>query len=176
MTRSLAGSLLLVLGLAPVLLGGCGSGGAAAPPETTITPAGQSIEFSGPEVEIFTAIERIVVQGFRIDFPKTRNVTSLIGFPPEEWDRVVNVPLADVQEFQIRGNIDTATFERIYKNREQYSVNPLEFFNIQVVMRDGTRTDLVAVFPKFRGIKDGVVWDLSMAGNPARIDRIVIHH
>jgi hypothetical protein len=173
MSRSLAGALALLLAAAPLGLAGCGAG-AAPSPDAAVTPAGHSIEQSGPEVEIYTAVERIVVQGFRMDFPKLRNVTNLVGFPPEEWDRVINVPLIDLNEIQIRGVVDQSTFDRIYKNREQYSVNQQEFFNVTVVRRDGTRADLIAVMPKFRGLKDGLVWEMSMAGNPARIDRIVI--
>ncbi|HEX7880743.1 MAG TPA: hypothetical protein VF720_15115 [Candidatus Eisenbacteria bacterium] len=174
MSRSLAGLMVLSLVLAMPALSGCGASSAPPPPDSAVTPAGQSIETSGPTVEIYTAVERIVVQGFRLDFPKMRNITNLVGFPPEQWDRVINVPLADLDEIQFRGNIDQATFDRIYKNREQFSVNPAEFFNVQVIRTDGTRADLVAVMPKFRGIKDGTVWEMSMAGNPARIDRIVI--
>jgi hypothetical protein len=175
MSRSLAGLLVLLLAATLPGLSGCGAGSAPPPSsDSAVAPAGQSMEMTGPTVEIYTAIERIVVQGFRIDFPKMRNVTNLVGFPPEEWDRVINVPLADLNEILFRGVIDQTTFDRIYKNREQFSVNQQEFFNVQLVRTDGSRSDLVAVMPRFRGIKDGTVWEMSMAGNPARIDRIVI--
>mgnify|MGYP000092790247 CR=1 FL=1 len=176
MTRSPAGSWILVLGFVLAGLAGCGAGGQTPPPETGVVPAGQSLETSGVEVEIFTSAERILVHGFRIDFPKLRNITELIGFAPEQWDRVVRIPLADLQEFQIRGIIDSATFGRIYANREQFSVEPEEFFNVTIVALDGTRSDLVAILPRFRGIRDGVVWELSMRGNPARIDRVIVRH
>ncbi|TPW14022.1 MAG: hypothetical protein FD129_1158, partial [bacterium] len=135
---------------------------------------GQSLETTGLQVEIFTSAERILVQGFRIDFPKMRNVMDLIGFVPEQWDRVVRFPLVNLQEFQIRGNIDSGTFDRIYANREQFDVDQSQFYNVSIVAKDGTRSDIVAMLPKFRGIKDGNVWELPMSNNPARIDRVII--
>ena len=176
MTRSFAGTWMLVLGIATVGLAGCGGGSQTSPPAAAVEPVGQAMEATGLEVEIFTAAERILVHGFRIDFPKTRNITELIGFPPEQWDRVVRVPLARLQEFQIRGNIDSGTFDRIRANREQFAVEQDQFFNVTMIALDGTRSDLVAMLPKFRGLKDGIVWDLSMSGNPARIDRVIIRH
>ena len=176
MTRSLAGTWMIVMGIALVGLFGCGAGGQAPPPEAAVAPAGQSLEMTGLEVEIFTAAERILVHGFRIDFPNLRNIIDLIGFVPEKWDRTVRIPMADLQEFQIRGNIDSGTFARIYANREQFAVEESEFFNVTVVALDGTRSDLVAMLPKFRGLKDGVVWELPMGNNPARIDRVIIRH
>ncbi len=174
MTRSPAGTWMLALGIATASLFGCGGGGQAPPPEAAVEPVGQVLESTGLEVEIFTAAERILVQGFRIDFPKMRNVTQLVGFAPEQWDQPLRIPLANLQEFQIRGNIDSGTFDRIYANREQFDVEQDQFFNVTMVALDGTRSDLVAMLPRFRGLKDGIVWELSMAGNPARIDRVII--
>lgn len=164
----------------PVLLlalAGCGAGTIPAPEGNTgneVAPVGQSIAESGPEVEIWTSAERIVVQGFRVDFPKMRNVHNVVGFVPEQWDTPINVPMSDVRELQIRSVLDQATFDKIFKYREQYSVNPQEFFNVEIQFLDGRRLDMVAIFPRFRGLKDGIVWEMSMAGNPARIDRIVV--
>ena len=172
MTRVRDGVLTLVAGIIAIALAGCGAG--APPPDSAVVPAGQSLELTGPQVEIYTAVERVVILGFRIDFPRMRNVTYLVGFRPEQWEQVVQVPLTDLQEFQIRGVVDQTTFDRIYKNREQFSVDPQEFFNVQIVRLDGNREDLVAIIPKFRGVRDGTVWEMSMAGNPARIDRVVI--
>lgn len=176
MTRSPAGSWILVLGFVLVGLTGCGAGGQTPPPETGVVPAGQSLETSGVEVEIFTSAERILVHGFRIDFPKIRNVVDLVGFVPEKWDRIIRIPMADLKEFQIRGNIDSGTFDRIYAYREQFAVDQSQFFNVTLVSLDGTRSDLVAMLPKFRGLKDGVVWDLQMSNNFAGVDRVIIRH
>jgi len=175
MTRSLAATWMLVLGLFITGSSGCGGGGQTTPPpEAAVEPVGQAMQATGLEVEIFTSVERILVQGFRIDFPKMKNVTQLVGFVPDQWDRIVRVPLDSLQEFQIRGGIDSGTFDRIYANREQFDVEQDQFFNVTMVALDGNRSDLIVMLPKFRGLKDGIVWELSMAGNPARVDRVII--
>ena len=99
MTRVRDGVLTLVAGIIAIALAGCGAG--APPPDSAVVPAGQSLELTGPQVEIYAAVERVVILGFRIDFPRMRNVTYLVGFRPEQWEQVVQVRLTDLQDFQI---------------------------------------------------------------------------
>lgn len=156
-------------------LSGCGGGAAGPEPATdvqTVAPAGQSLAESGPEVELYTEAGRLIVQGFRIDFPKVRNVHEMVGFIPEDWDHEVRVPFGDLREVVFRAMIDQDTFEKIYKDREQYAGSPDEYFRLQLIYLDGRTSDFVARIPKFRGLKDSLVWDQPMRGNPLRIDRI----
>lgn len=162
-----------LLSLSQLGCGGGAAGPAPSPDVQDVLPAGQSLAESGPEVEIYTASERLVIQGFRIDFPKFRNIHEVIGFIPEDWDRLVRIPFTDLRELQIRSIVDQTTFEKIYKYREQYSVNADEFFRVQLLGTDGRTIDFVAMIPKFRGIKDSLVWDQPMRSNPLRIDRVV---
>jgi hypothetical protein len=171
MTRSLHRSLLAI----PVLLlAACAGGGVEVPPPAEdVTPAGQSTVGSGPEVEIYTAVERLIVQGFRIDFPELRNVHALIGWVPENWEQQARFPFESLREFQIRQVVDTETFDKIHRHRQEYRDNPQEFFRVLLVFRDGGQLEIVAILPKFRGVKDNLVWEQPMAGNGPRIDRVV---
>lgn len=172
MTRSVAG---LLFALPLFLLAGCGGAGVDVPPPSgDVAPVGQAIADTGPDVEIYTAVERLVVQGFRIDFPELRNVHALIGWVPENWEQQSRFPLVSLREFQILDVVDTDTFDKIHLNRQEYRDNPQEFFRVQLLFKDGGQLQIVAILPRFRGVKDNLVWEQPMAGNAPRIDRVVI--
>lgn len=172
MTRSLLGTLLA---FPLALLTACAGGGVDVPPpaDDVAAPAGQTIAGTGPEVEIYTAAERLIVQGFRIDFPEFRNVHALIGWVPENWEQQARFPFESLREFQIRQVVDQDTFDKIHRYRQEYRDNPQEFFRVLMLFKDGGQLEIVAILPKFRGVKDNLVWEQPMAGNGPRIDRVV---
>jgi hypothetical protein len=125
------------------------------------------------EVTIYTANEKFVVNEFRIDLPKMRNVYVLLGFFPDQWDKVEMIPFTEIREFQILDVVDETTFERLYRDRQELQLNAQEIFRVMVTSMNGDTFDYITVIPRFRGYKDGLRWDLPMAGNPHRIQRVV---
>jgi hypothetical protein len=163
---------LIVLGT----LYGC----AAAPPpdaQTTQTPpeTGQpALNSASNEVLLYTTSTKFVVNDFRIDLPKMKNVYYLYGFYPDQWERMEQVPFSAIREFQIRDVVDDISFDRIYKTREDFQLNQQEIFKVVVTSMNGDTFDFIAIIPKVRGWRDGQRWELPMAGNPQRIDRVVL--
>lgn len=188
--RSLARRAALGAGLLVALaLFGCAGGGGYAGPETDSTsghpappppppaadpnhPAGNPGGTIAPDAEIYTVSDRLNITDFRIDFAKMRNVLALVGVYPDRWEQFVNIPLDRIRELQFRGGIDTDTFERIKKGREDIQLNQNEIFRVTVSEVDGNSYEFLAIIPRVRGFRDGQAWNLSMAGG-AGFDRIV---
>lgn len=189
-TRGRHAALASCLALA-LLLVGCGGGGAYSTPDPDPTtrqpapppppppgtddpsrPAGNPGGTIAPEAEIYTVSDRMIITDFRIDFAKMRNVLALVGFFPDRWDQMPNIPLEQIREIQFRGGIDTDTFERIKKGREEVQLNQGEIFRVTVTEVDGNSYEFFAIIPRVRGFRDGQAWNLSMSGG-AGLDRIV---
>ncbi len=162
--------------LALALLSACAGG--APPPDSSAPdarPAGQIDDPRAPDADLFTATGRVVITNFRIDLPKMRNIYALYGFFPDRWDRMEQIPFTDIREFLIRSVVDNESFGRLYRGREDFQLNQQEIFQVSISKLDGTQVEYIAIIPKLRGFRDGQRWELSMAGNPSGIDRIVLH-
>jgi hypothetical protein len=156
---------------------GCAASPPAETDTTTQTPqaeTGSQTNALSHEAELYTSSEKFVVNEFRIDFAKMRNIQGLYGFYPDQWERMEQVPFSDIREFQIRDVVDEISFERLYKNREDFQLNRQEIFRVSVTSRSGNTFDYIAIIPKLRGFRDGQRWEWSMAGNPYRVDRVVL--
>lgn len=163
-------SVVLAVGLAAC-------GGSIPPPETDtegIRPAGQGRDPQAPEVEVFASSDRFIIEDFRIDFAKMRNIYSLMGFFPDQWEKMETVPFTEIHEFQLRSVVDSDTFERIYRGREEFQLNPQEIFRVAITTRNGENFDYIAIIPRLRGFRNTQRWEQQMAGNPAGIQRIVM--
>jgi hypothetical protein len=167
---------VLVLGLIlPVVIAACG--GSVPPPDagtTDIRPAGTGSDPEAPRVEIYTSQDRFFIDDFRVDFAKMKNIHALMGFYPDQWEKMETVPFSQIREFEIRSVADQTTFERIYQGREDFQLNPQEIFQVAVAARDGSSFDYFAILPRLRGYRDGQRWEQQMAGNTPGIRRIVI--
>ncbi len=166
--------------IAPLLLIGALSAcaGGLPPPDSTPSdahhPPGSQADPAAPQAEIYGSVQRLVIDEFRVDFAEVRNVYALVGFYPDQWDRMDRVALDLINEFEIRGEIDDGTFERIFKNREEFQLKQQEIFKVYVRLKEGNAFDYYAIIPRIRGFKDGQRWEQPMAGNPLGIDRVVI--
>lgn len=177
-TLSLA-ALFAVAALFSACAGGGGYGGdpdvagnPPPPPASTPPPPAAPGETPAPEVEIWTTGDRIRIADFRIDFAKMRNVLAVVGVFPDQWDRLATIPFPKIRELQFRGTVDTDTFEKIERGREDFQLNPNEIFRVSISEFDGGAYDFYAIIPRVRGFKDGIRWEMGMAGGGG-IDRIV---
>jgi hypothetical protein len=153
-------------------------GGSLPPPETEPGVGGEPqtkpLGTTGIEVEIYTGYGRFVVNEFRIDFEERRNILQLFGFYPDQWERMEQVPLSALEEFEIRSIVDDDSFARVYKDRRDFQLNQQEIFRVFLRMKGGNIVDYIAIIPRIRGFRDGQRWEQSMSGNPLGVQRIVI--
>jgi hypothetical protein len=146
-----------------------------APGPDTSNPGDNPDQAAGRRVELYTSSDRLIINDFRIDFAKMRNIYALFGFYPDQWETMQQVPFSAIREFQIRDIVDVDTFDRIFKNREDFQLNRQEIFKVVVTTVGGETFDYIAIIPRIRGFKDGQRWELPMAGNSGRIERILIN-
>jgi len=142
----------------------------AGPPDAGPPPASEGTPSPIPDtgaqefnVTMVTQTGQFYVDKLEIEFNRRRGIHSVFGFYRDSFDKLVNIPFAELSRIQFLGPMPQSMFEQARVGRESLNLSEDFAFQLRLTFKDQRQSEFFAFIPKLRGERDFTLWELSLS-------------